>query len=157
MNIGNFLRQIPKPFLNLVKKQILPQPERLSTHDRRPQFSRHSWLSVKTSKYPETCHFRTCNIVVCVREIQLKYELCAVLLGCNWDNLFLCPVKLRDVGERRFMQEWGIIITTYWKLDSQTQSCNYSDMDLAINFVKNNKILQTGKTLRSSRLGCSPV
>ena len=48
------------------------------------------------------------------------------------------------------MQEWGIIITTYWKLDSQTQSCNYSDMDLAINFVKNNKILQTGKNIEEN-------
>ena len=107
---------------------------------------------VKTSKYPAPCHLRLVTFSARENPTEIwapQFSLLLIVIICLFGQF--SEIKRRW---RRFMQEWGIIITTYWKLDSQTQSCKNwaSDTDLAINIMKNNSIMLTGKTWRGEDL-----
>lgn len=147
----------PRPSL-----KVTPSPRTLDTvftgsnkvppgtgtdHGTRHRLSRHS--SVKTSKYPSSATLLEVVTLTSGNSIEI-WALCSSAIS-SFVIWIICFVVLASEIKRRwrrFMQEWGIIITTYWKLDSRTQSCKKWANDLAIIFVENNKFIQTGKTWR---------
>ena len=80
-------------------------------------------------------------------------QFCSVVTG------IICFVAVASEIKRRWrekiyagMRNYNYHLLKTGQSNAIMQLVNASDMDLAINFVKNIKILQTGKTLR--REGC---